>query len=159
MAVPIVDLRPDNEDLVDQAAVLLQNAFRKRTEDWQDAESARQEVLEPFAPQRISRVFLDESRTVLGWICAIPTYASRVWEIHPLVVSESHRRRGVGRSLVEDLEQLVASRGALTLWVGSDDENAYFDAFDWVAQETGTYTLQVTSFEAVSIGQLIVAQG
>ena len=111
MAVPIVDLGPDNEDLVDQAAVLLQNAFRNRSEHWQDTESARQEVLESFAPQRISRVFLDESRTVLGWIGAIPTYASRVWEIHPLVVSESHRRRGVGRSLVEDLEQLVASRG------------------------------------------------
>ena len=123
MAVPIVDLKPDNEDLVDQAAVLLQNAFRNRSEHWQDTESARQEVLESFAPQRISRVFLDESRTVLGLIGAISTYASRVWEIHPLVVSESHRRRGVGRSLVEDLEQLVASRGALTLWVGSDDEN------------------------------------
>ena len=123
MSEPIVDLRPDNDDFVDQAAALLQNAFRNRTADWQDAESARQEVLESFAPDRISRVFVDESRTVLGWIGAIPTYASRVWEIHPLVVGESHRRRGIGRALVDDLEQLVASRGALTLWVGSDDEN------------------------------------
>ena len=123
MTAPIVDLRPDAEDLVDQAAVLLQNAFRNRSEDWQDAESARQEVMESLAPDRISRVLVDDSRTVLGWIGAIPTYANRVWEIHPLVVIESHRGRGIGRALVEDLEHVIAGRGALTLWVGSDDEN------------------------------------
>ena len=40
--------------------------------------------------------------------------------------------------------------------VGSDDDNAYFAAFDWVAQETGVYVLQVTSFEAVATGELVV---
>ena len=40
--------------------------------------------------------------------------------------------------------------------VGSDDTNAYFAAFDWVAPQTATYTLKVTSFEAVSTGTLIV---
>lgn len=43
--------------------------------------------------------------------------------------------------------------------IGSDDDNAYFAAFDWVAEETGTYLLSVTSFEAVSTGQLIAARG
>jgi tetratricopeptide (TPR) repeat protein len=43
--------------------------------------------------------------------------------------------------------------------VGSDDQNGYFAAFNWLAQETGTYRLRVTSFEAVSTGQLIVARG
>ena len=40
--------------------------------------------------------------------------------------------------------------------VGSDDANAYMAAFDWVAEETTTYTLQVTSFESVSTGKLVV---
>jgi tetratricopeptide (TPR) repeat protein len=40
--------------------------------------------------------------------------------------------------------------------VGSDDTNAYMAAFDWVAEETATYTLLVTSFEAVSTGTLVV---
>ena len=35
----------------------------------------------------------------------------------------AHRRQGVGRALVHDLERLVESRGALTLWLGSDDEH------------------------------------
>ena len=42
--------------------------------------------------------------------------------------------------------------------VGSDDDNAYFAAFDWVAPQTGTYMLHVTSFEAVSTGELIVTR-
>ena len=123
MAHQIVDLRPDAGELLDQAALLLLGAFRNRTEEWQDPESARQEVLASLAPDRISRVLVDESGTVRGWIGAIPMYGGRVWELHPLVVSGSHRRRGIGRALVEDLERLVAARGALTLWAGSDDEN------------------------------------
>jgi hypothetical protein len=35
----------------------------------------------------------------------------------------------------------------------------YFAAFDWVAEETGTYMLHVTSFEAVSTGELVVTRG
>ena len=123
MAAPIVDLRPDAEDLVDQAAVLLQNAFRNRTEDWQDVESARQEVLESFAPDRISRVYVDESRTVLGWIGAIPTYAKPGLGNSPAgrhrIASRSRHRASARRRP----GALVAGRGGLTLWVGSDDEN------------------------------------
>jgi tetratricopeptide (TPR) repeat protein len=40
--------------------------------------------------------------------------------------------------------------------VGSDDENAYFAAIDWVAEQTGTYRLLVTSFESINTGELIV---
>ena len=32
--------------------------------------------------------------------------------------------------------------------LGSDDVNAYFAAFDYVAQETGTYRLRVTFCES-----------
>jgi tetratricopeptide (TPR) repeat protein len=40
--------------------------------------------------------------------------------------------------------------------VGADDANAYFAAFDWVAEETGTYVLQVTFFESLNFGELVV---
>jgi aminoglycoside 6'-N-acetyltransferase I len=124
MAFSIVDLGPDTGELIDQAAVLLLDAFRNKTEDWQDVDSARAEVLESLAPDRISRVLVDESGIALGWIGGISMYGGRVWEVHPLVVSASHRRRGIGRALVQDLERLVAHHGALTLWAGSDDENS-----------------------------------
>jgi aminoglycoside 6'-N-acetyltransferase I len=123
MVCRIVDLTLDAADLVEQAAVLLREAFRNRTRDWQDLDSARQEVLASLAPDRISRLALDASGKVLGWIGGIPTYDGLVWELHPLVVAESHRRQGIGRALVQDLESLVGARGALTLWLGSDDEH------------------------------------
>jgi aminoglycoside 6'-N-acetyltransferase I len=123
MAFPIVDLRADASARIDQAARLLLEAFRNRSEDWRDLESARAEVLTSLAPERISRVLVHDSGNVLGWIGGIPTYGGRVWEVHPLVVAAPHRRQGVGRALVQDLEHVVETRGALTLWLGSDDEN------------------------------------
>jgi aminoglycoside 6'-N-acetyltransferase I len=124
----IIDLTPEAPALIEQAAVLLRDTFRSRTDDWQDVESARQEVMESLAADRISRVALDGAGHLLGWIGAFPSYRGRVWELHPIVVHGSHRRRGVGRALIEDLERILASRGALTLWLGSDDENGETNA-------------------------------
>jgi len=121
--VRIVDLTSDASDLIDQAAVLLHEAFYQRSEVWQDLDSAREEVIESLAAERISRVALDAHGDVLGWTGCMPTYRGRVWEVHPLVVARAHRRQGIGRALVDDLERLVAARGGLTLWLGSDDEN------------------------------------
>jgi aminoglycoside 6'-N-acetyltransferase I len=106
MSWHIVDLRPHASDVIEQTAALLHAAFRGRTEDWQDLESARDEVTASLAPDRISRVAIDDDGgSVLGWIGGIPTYGGRVWELHPLVVSHPHRRRGIGRALVNVLER------------------------------------------------------
>ena len=126
----IIDLTPEDPALIEQAAVLLRDTFLNRTEDWQDVDSAREEVMESLAADRISRVALDGAGHLIGWIGAFPSYRGRVWELHPIVVAELQRRRGVGRALVEDLERIVASRGALTLWLGSDDENGETNVSD-----------------------------
>jgi tetratricopeptide (TPR) repeat protein len=41
---------------------------------------------------------------------------------------------------------------------GSDDYVAYYAGLDWVAPESGTYTMWVTSFEGVSTGELLVSR-
>jgi tetratricopeptide (TPR) repeat protein len=51
---------------------------------------------------------------------------------------------------------LLAPDGAPV--VGSDDANSYFAAIDWVAPATGTYRLQVTSFESINTGDLVVTR-
>ena len=123
MRFRIVDLTSERPDRVDAAAALLHETFRGRTGDWQDLESARSEVLQSFDDDAISRVAVDESSSVVGWIGGIPMYSGNVWEIHPLVVAEQHQRQGIGRALVQDLEDRVRAKGALTLWAGSDDEH------------------------------------
>ena len=42
--------------------------------------------------------------------------------------------------------------------LGSDDVNAYFAAFDYVAPQSGTYLLHVTFFESASTGELLVTR-
>jgi aminoglycoside 6'-N-acetyltransferase I len=118
----IADLSTSDPHYIEQAAQLLLNAFRDRAAAWPDIDSARREVLESLAPGKISRVAIDDEGDALGWIGGQPQYDGAVWELHPLVVARHVRRRGVGRALVQDLERAVVERGALTLWLGSDDE-------------------------------------
>jgi len=81
------------------------------------------EVRESFAADRISRIAVDEDRTVLGWIGGISHYRGHVWELHPLVVRVSQQGKGIGRALVADLEARVKERGGLTITLGTDDVN------------------------------------
>jgi aminoglycoside 6'-N-acetyltransferase I len=120
-AVRIVDLATDS-DRIAQTAKLLHESFRSRSAAWPDFASARAEVMSTLDGPRLSRVALDDAGNVVGWIGAEPQYDGLVWEIHPLVVAEHSRRQGIGRALVADIEALVADRGGLTLWLGSDDE-------------------------------------
>ena len=119
----IVTLSAEREDWIEQAAKLLFEAFEHRSAAWPDLGAAREEVYVSLEQDRISRVAVTPSNKVIGWIGGIPSYEGLVWELHPLVVDAAHRRRGIGRSLVQDLETTVVGRGALTLWVGADDEN------------------------------------
>ena len=122
MSHNIVDLSPEESDLTEQAARLLYESFQNLTPAWPDIEAAREEVLLSLEQDKISRVMLDRAGDVVGWVGAQPHYEGRVWELHPLVVAESLRRKGYGRTLVRDVEAMIAAKGALTLWVGSDDE-------------------------------------
>lgn len=124
MSIRIVDLAASNQEAVRQAAALLRDGFRESApEAWPTLESALDEVRDSLAPGRISRVAVDESGAVLGWIAGECHYDGHLWELHPLVVHAEHHRQGIGRALVEDLEARVAERGAITLWLGTDDED------------------------------------
>jgi aminoglycoside 6'-N-acetyltransferase I len=120
--ISIIDLHGADPALHEQAAELLVEGFRDMWPDaWPDIQSARHEVAQALASERIALAAV-ENHGVAGWVGGIETYEGNVWELHPLVVRAGLRGRGIGSSLVRALEQEVAARGALTLWVGSDDE-------------------------------------
>ena len=122
--IHIIDL-PVTDAAVHQAvAEMLVAAFAGTgTEAWPDVDAGLEEVRESLAPERISRIAVDDAGRLLGWIGGIPQYDGHVWELHPLVVAPAHQRQGIGRALVADLEAETRRRGGLTLWLGSDDEN------------------------------------
>jgi aminoglycoside 6'-N-acetyltransferase I len=110
-------LRADDVDAIDQAATLLVEAFPH----WLPTlEVARDEVMQALEQDRICLVAQAHDQ-ILGWIGGIPEY-SHAWELHPLVVRADARRTGVGTSLVRALEERVREAGALTLYLGTDDD-------------------------------------
>jgi aminoglycoside 6'-N-acetyltransferase I len=140
----IIDLCPDAEKAIQQAAVLLVESFQEHWPNaWPDMGSALAEVQESFGADRISRIAVDDAGAVLGWVGGIKQYNGNVWELHPLVVRSDCRGKGIGRSLVADLEDRVRERGGLTLWLGTDDEdnmttlagvNLYPNVFEHIAR-------------------------
>ncbi len=120
----IISLLPENNHLIQQAAQLLVDAFHDHwPEAWPTLEEAVEEVHEILQPKRICRVAVDEQGNLLGIIGGIPQYDGHVWELHPLAVQPNMQGKGIGRALVEDFEEQVRLKGALTITLGSDDED------------------------------------
>ena len=120
----IISLQHGDETLIHQAAQLLVDAFRDHWPDaWPTLEAGLEEIHEMLESQRICRVAVDESGDLLGIIGGIPGYDGNVWELHPLAVQPSRQGQGIGRALVEDLEQQVRSQGGLTITLGTDDQD------------------------------------
>ena len=82
---------------------------------------AEKEIKNMLKKERIAFAALAGSR-IVGIIGAIPQYGVTAWELHPLVVLEEYRGKGIGTALIEALEREVAERGGVTIYLGSDDE-------------------------------------
>jgi aminoglycoside 6'-N-acetyltransferase I len=70
---------------------------------------------------RISLVAVDGDDAI-DWIGAIPSY-DNAWELHPLVVATGRHGEGIGRALVEELEERGAGLGGATIYLGTDDQD------------------------------------
>jgi aminoglycoside 6'-N-acetyltransferase I len=81
------------------------------------------EIHEMLAADRILRVALDDQENLIGLIGGIPQYDGLVWELHPLVVKPGLQAKGIGTALVRDFEEQVRTCGALTITLGTDDED------------------------------------
>jgi len=58
---------------------------------------------------------------LIGWIGAIRAH-SQGWELRPLVVDPRPQNRGVGSALLAQLETRAIADGAITLYLGSDED-------------------------------------
>jgi aminoglycoside 6'-N-acetyltransferase I len=117
----IVDLATQPEPIKEQAAALLVEHFDE-PRGWPTLPRAREEVVRVLE-DGFGRAALD-GEALLGWVGGLPEYHGRVWELHPIVVRREYRRRGIGRLLVATFENEAATRGALTVTLGTDDDSA-----------------------------------
>ena len=120
----IITLYPDNENLIQQAAQLLVEAFREHWSDaWPTFQDGLKEIHEMLEKERVCRVAVDEGENLLGIIGGIPQYDGNIWELHPLAVQPSRQEQGIGRALVTDFEEQILLKGGLSITLGSDDED------------------------------------
>ena len=124
MKVQIIDLNGSDELLIRAIGAMLVDGFRESAPGaYPDPETGIAEVRDWFAPDRVSRVAIDdESGEAVGWIGGTSHYSGHAWELHPLVVRPDRQQQGIGTALVRDLEAQVAARGGTTIYLGSDDE-------------------------------------
>ena len=121
----IRDLKDVGQIALHQASELLVAGFAEHWPDaWPNPDAARLTVRESLSDDRIARAAVDGAGSLLGWAAAEPLYHGNVWELTVLVVQPSQQRQGIGRALVADMEERVRERGGLTIWLGSDDEDA-----------------------------------
>ena len=82
---------------------------------------ARAEVATFFGGEDRSALAALDGEALVGWIGLIRTYP-QAFELHPIAVDPDRQRQGVGAALVRALEALAQSEGALTLYLGADDD-------------------------------------
>ena len=118
----ISQLEAGDDPTMRAIATLLVEGFRELAPNaWSDREAGLAEVRESLVPGRLSLVAWNTQGDVLGWIGGRPHYGV-VWELHPLIVHATARKKGVGRALIAELEQRVLEQGGQVLWLGADDE-------------------------------------
>lgn len=90
-----------------------------------------------------------------GTLLTLDLVPGRTYEIPvPATAGETLSIRTSSPDFYDSILVLLAPNG--TPVTGGDDYDDYFAGFDWVAEESGSYRLQVTSFESVSSGALVV---
>lgn len=119
----VIALRDASDDIREQVAVVLfEGMAAGAPEGWPTMKDAREEVASSLASDRLSLVALNDQNNVIGWIGGISSYNGNVFELHPLVVKQDVREQGIGRLLVAALEASAREAGAVTLFLGTDDE-------------------------------------
>ena len=119
MSDKIVDLRSLDTSQLESVAALTHAAAREHAPTWLPT-IADAHVTIAEARDRFGRVMLGADGSPIGWIAAGHAWG-RIWDLHPLIVDVAHQRRGVGRTLVREVEREATRAGALVLSLGTSD--------------------------------------
>ncbi len=117
----LIDIQAADDGQLKACAEILVAALAHHPSAWKTEEDAIEEIASFFTEvERLAFAALDGA-DVVGWIGAIK-HTKQLWELHPLVVAPARQGQGAGSLLLSALERRARNDGALTLWLGSDDD-------------------------------------
>lgn len=123
--IPFATLTPAQ---LQSAANILLDSLAHVAGAWKTMDEANEEIGTRLVDPDWTGFAAVEDGELLGWIGGIASY-SHAWEVHPLVVAPGKQRRGVGKALIGALEDAARHAGALSLYLGSDDDFGGTTAF------------------------------
>ncbi len=109
------DLRLCTPAQIEAAALILSDTL------WDDLDAARAEIKQRLSEDTIYCAAL-EGETVLGLGGLLKQYDGYAYELHPLAVAKAVQGQGVGSALLRELEHLARAAGAMTIYLGTDDD-------------------------------------
>ena len=112
-------LKKGHLSYIRQAAHILADSFLC----YSDMHDALEEVENLFDEGNFGIVAVDDHDHVAGIIGGQPAYDGNVYELHPLAVRGDMWGQGIGRELVDLFELTAEKRGAVTAYLGTDDED------------------------------------
>jgi aminoglycoside 6'-N-acetyltransferase I len=114
----IVNMIALSEGQIGECARILTDSLKIGYPTYEDGLS---EVKELHIPENSMLAVLD-GEEVVAWGGIQPHYSGHVFEMHPIVVKEGYRGKGLGRMLVSALENIARARSGLVMMLGTDDE-------------------------------------
>ena len=111
----------ESENIIKQAAEILYKTFTGINKDaWTDMESALVEVNECIVEPNIC-IGIKVGDDLAGWVGLRPMYPI-TWELHPMVVKKEFQGKGLGKLLLNELENIARGNNIIGIFAGSDDE-------------------------------------
>ena len=111
-------MQMENRKYLEQGAKLLNELFPHA---WSDLNSGLEEMVEALEEGKVHVAAIEEENLV-GFVGATPQYGITGWELHPLFVAPSKQKMGIGKQLIQQLEDLIREKGGICVFLGSDDE-------------------------------------
>ena len=113
------DVAESNEYILQAAKILSKTFLDKGNNTWPTVKSGAKEVEECIENPNICIGILEDNK-MLGWVGLRPMY-ERTWELHPLVVNTEKQVKGIGKQLLNRIEEIAKSKGIIGILLGTDD--------------------------------------